>query len=83
MKPSLGERSADMLKNQTYDLMETASVLSKGLHRYDTFKKDAAHCPQCQEIWTYMKNRDEEELKRVVDHLAHHIQDELKVRLSA
>ena len=72
-----------MLKNQTYDLMETASVLSKGLHRYDTFVKDAAHCAQCQEIWTYMKNRDEEELKRVVDHLGYHFQDELKVRLSA
>ena len=72
-----------MLKNPTYDLMETASILSKGLHRYDTFRKDAAHCSQCQEIWTYMKTRDEEELKRIVDHLALHFQDELKVRLSA
>lgn len=72
-----------MLKNQTYDLMETATVLSKGLHRYDTFKKDAAHCPQCQEIWTYMKARDEEELRRVVDHLAHHFQEEQKFKLSA
>jgi hypothetical protein len=73
-----------MLKNPTYDLMETASVLSKGLHRYDVFSKDAAHCCiQCQEIWAYMKSRDEEELKRIVDHLALHFQDELKVRLSA
>ena len=30
-----------------------------------------------------MKSRDEEELERVVDHLAHHFQDELQVRLSA
>jgi hypothetical protein len=30
-----------------------------------------------------MKHRDEEEVKRIVDHLAHHFQDELKVRLSA
>jgi hypothetical protein len=29
-----------------------------------------------------MKTRDEEELKRIVDHLALHFQDELKVRLS-
>ena len=72
-----------MLKNPTYDLMETASVLSKGLHRYDAFRKDAAHCTQCQEIWAYMKSRDEEELERIVDHLALHFQDELKVRLSA
>jgi hypothetical protein len=81
--PVLTERKGEMLKNPTYDLMETASVLSKGLHRYDTFRKDAAHCPQCQEIWTFMKSRDEEELKRVVDHLAHHFQDELKLRLTA
>ena len=72
-----------MLKNQTYDLMETACVLSKGLHRYDAFRKDAAHCAQCQEIWTYMKGRDEEELRRIVDHLTHHFQEELKIKLSA
>lgn len=72
-----------MLRNQTYDLMETASVLSKGLHRYDTFRKDAAHCPECQSIWTYMKARDEEELRRIVDHLAQHFKDELKLKLSA
>ena len=72
-----------MLKNSTYDLMETAAVLSKGLHRYDTFKRDAGRCTQCQEIWTYMKNRDEEELRRIVEHLSHHFQDEMKVKLSA
>jgi hypothetical protein len=72
-----------MLKNHTYDLMETASVLSKGLHRYDTFRKDAGRCSQCQEIWAFMKGRDEEELRRVVEHLAQHFQDELKIKLSA
>jgi hypothetical protein len=72
-----------MLKNQTYDLMETASVLSKGLHRYDTFRRDATHCEQCQQIWSYMKARDEEELKRIIEHLAHHFQTELAFKLSA
>lgn len=72
-----------MLKNQTYDLMEAATVLSKGLHRYDTFKKDAAHCAQCQEIWNFMKSRDEEELKRIVDHLEHHFREDVKFKLSA
>ncbi len=70
-----------MLKNQTYDLMETASVLSKGLHRYDTFRKDATGCTQCQEIWAYMKGRDEEELGRIVDHLTHHFREEMKLKL--
>ena len=72
-----------MLRNSTYDLMETASVLSKGLHRYDAFRKDSAGCAQCQDIWAYMKARDEEELKRITDHLAHHFTEELKVKLSA
>jgi hypothetical protein len=30
-----------------------------------------------------MKSRDEEELKRVVDHLAYHFQDEMSLRRSA
>lgn len=30
-----------------------------------------------------MKGRDEEELRRIVDHLAHHFQEELKIKLSA
>jgi len=72
-----------MLKNQTYDVMETASVLSKGLHRYDTFRRDAAHRAQCQEIWAYVKARDEDELRRIADHLAHHVHEELTVKLSA
>ena len=72
-----------MLKNPTYDLMETASVLSKGLHRYDLFKKDAAHCSQCQEIWMYMKSREEEELRRIIEHLAEHFREELKLKLTA
>ncbi len=29
-----------MLKNPTYNLMETASVISKGLYRYDQFQQD-------------------------------------------
>ncbi len=30
-----------------------------------------------------MKGRDEEELRRIVDHFAQHFQDELKIKLSA
>jgi len=33
-----------MLDNATYDMMETAAVLSKGLHRYGTFRTDAKQC---------------------------------------
>lgn len=72
-----------MLNNSTYDLMETASVLSKGLHRYGTFQADAKHCSSCQQIWTYMRRTDEEQLKRVVEHLQEHFHEEVHLKLSA
>ena len=55
-----------MLNDATYNLMETATVISKGLHRYDTFIKDAADCQHCREIWNHMKRADQEQLERIV-----------------
>ncbi len=72
-----------MLKNSVYDLMETAAVHSKGLSRYETFKKDAQDCQQCQQIWDFMKKTDEEQLKRIVDHLKQHFQKEGEVSKAA
>lgn len=71
-----------MLKNATYDLMETASVLSKGLHRYDTFQRDSKGCQECQRIWTYMRQTDEEQLRRIVGHLKQHFAEELEVKIA-
>jgi hypothetical protein len=65
-----------MLSNATYDLMETVTVISKGLHRYDTFKKDAKDCQQCQQIWDFMRKADEEQLRRLVPHLKEHMDRE-------
>jgi hypothetical protein len=62
-----------MLKNATYNLMETATVLSKGLHRYETFRKDAKGCRECAEIWKYMQTTDEEQLTRILAHLKPHV----------
>jgi hypothetical protein len=72
-----------MLKNHAYDLMETASVLSKGLHRYGTFMKDAKSCPHCVEIWQYMRQTDEEQLRRLLTHLKQHFDEELEVKLAS
>ena len=72
-----------MLKNATYDLMETAAVLSKGLHRYDTFRKDAHQCAECQRIWTYMRTTDEQQLGRIVQHLKEHFVREAELKLAA
>lgn len=63
-----------MLKNATYNLMETASVMSKGLHRYETFKKDSADCQHCQQIWDHMKQADEQLLGRMVGHMREHLE---------
>ena len=72
-----------MLKNATYDLMETITVLSKGLHRYDTFAKDSANCPQCQQVWTYMRKTDEDQLQRLVAHLKEHLGGEGEIKVTA
>jgi hypothetical protein len=65
-----------MLNNATYNLMEAASTISKGLHRYDTFKKDAEGCQQCQQIWNHFKQADEELLKRLTTHMKDHLDKE-------
>jgi hypothetical protein len=70
-----------MLKNATYDLMETASVLSKGLHRYETFQNDSKHCVECQRMWAYMRRTDEEQLGRLVTHLKDHFAGEVDLKL--
>jgi hypothetical protein len=65
-----------MLTDATYNLMETITVLSKGLHRYDTFKKDSKDCQQCAQIWDYMRKADDEQLKRLATHLKQHMDRE-------
>jgi len=72
-----------MLKNATYNLMETASVISKGLHRYDTFEKDAQSCQACQQLWGRMKRADQEQLQQILRHVAHHLAEEPHVKRSA
>jgi hypothetical protein len=67
-----------MLKNPTYNLMETASVLSKGLYRYDQFKKDAGGCQPCQQIWDMMRQHDEKQLDELLQHMRQHLDRDLK-----
>lgn len=65
-----------MLKNATYNLMESASVVSKGLFRYDQFQKDSGECQHCQQIWRAMKQHDEKQLEQLVEHLKQHLDRE-------
>lgn len=72
-----------MVKNETYDLMETASVISKGLYRYDTFKKDSSGCQHCQQLWDEMRRHDEEQLNRVLTHLKQHLDKDMAAKVAA
>src|SRR3972149_2980669 len=76
-------RRTAMLKNEVYNLMETGTVLSKGLHRYGTFLNDAQDCPNCQQIWNYMRQTDEEQLKRILNHLKRHFHKEAQPKVTA
>jgi len=73
-----------MLTNATYNLMETAAVLSKGLYRYEIFKKDAQSCQPCQQIWDEMRKADEEQLALLVSHMREHLdQEQVGKRMAA
>ena len=62
-----------MLSNATYNLMETAAVISKGLHRYPRFEEDALACQACKQIWSEMKLADDKQLEKIVGHLKEHL----------
>ena len=66
-----------MLDNATYNLTETAAQISKGLHRYDTFKADArGRCEACERLWDEMRVSEEQQLECVVNHLKAHFAHE-------
>jgi hypothetical protein len=63
-----------MLKNINYNLMETITIISKSLYRYDTYIKDAAECESCQEIWKKFKEQRGKELKMILKELNAHVE---------
>lgn len=64
-----------MLDNNTYNLMEDITNLSKSLYRYDTYIRDAKGCKSCQEFWKKMKKQREEELSMFLQELQKHAQE--------
>jgi K+/H+ antiporter YhaU regulatory subunit KhtT len=62
-----------MLKNINYNLIETVSIISRSLYRYDTYIKDASECKSCQEIWSKFKEQREKELSMILKELKAHI----------
>ncbi|MBW2011318.1 MAG: hypothetical protein JRI32_06680 [Deltaproteobacteria bacterium] len=62
-----------MLKNINYDLLETITIISKSLYRYDTYIKDSAESKSCQEMWTKIKEQREKELSMLLKELKNQI----------
>ncbi len=58
-----------MINNCNYDLIETISIISKSLSRYDTYMKDCSEHESCKRIWSKIKKNREEELKMLLDEL--------------
>ena len=61
-----------MLENINYNLIETISIISKSLYRYDAYIKDAAGCASCQSIWAKFKAHRESELSMMIKELKEH-----------
>ncbi len=62
-----------MLKNINYDLLETITIISKSLYRYDTYIKDSSESKSCQEMWTKIKEQREKELTMLLKELKNQI----------
>ena len=62
-----------MLKNINYNILETITVLSRSLHRYDTYMEDAETCPSCRELWTEFAGQRKKELSSLLKELKAHM----------
>ena len=62
-----------MLENMNYNLLETVTIISKSLYRYDTYTKDAAECNSCQELWSKFEEQRKKELSMILKELKAHI----------
>ena len=65
-----------MLENVNYNLMETITIISRSLHRYETYAKDASEsdCRSCREIWRKIAERRETELEMLLSELKAHME---------
>jgi hypothetical protein len=64
-----------MLKDIDYDLMETITIISKSLYRYDAYMLDAdkCKCQSCAILWQKFRENREKELAALLEELKNHI----------
>ena len=70
LKENKGE---NMLKNVSYNLLETITIVSKSLYRYDTYILDAANSKSSQELWATFKVQRGKELSMLLKELKNQI----------
>ena len=60
-----------MLKDLDYDIMETITILSKSIYRYDAYLLDAEKSKDesCRNMWTTFKANREKELSMLLSTL--------------
>lgn len=67
-----------MLQNINYNLLEEIAQKSQSLYRYDRYIKDAEEqtppCLDCIKLWRQMRERDEEDLSKLMQHFKAHIE---------
>ena len=70
-----------MLKNVNYNLLETITIVSKSLYRYDTYIHDAENSKSSRELWTTFKAQREKELSMLLKELKNQIETHLCAKL--
>ena len=62
-----------MLRNVSYNLLETITIVSKSLYRYDTYILDAINSGSNRELWETFKVQREKELSMLLKELKNQI----------
>ncbi len=63
-----------MLKNNKYNLMEQLVEESQSLYRIkNNYKRDAAECGNCMELWNKLEKDKEEHIKELEKHIKEHM----------
>lgn len=65
-----------MLSNTNYNIMETITIISKSLYRYDAYIQDASKCETCRKMWLAFRKQREAELATLLIELKKHIGEE-------
>lgn len=70
LKENKGENH---VKNVNYNLLETITIVSKSLYRYDTYIHDAENSKSGRELWETFKVQREKELSMLLEELKNQI----------